>query len=130
MKRKKPPIALISFLVISVLGLLIFSKNFAFYNKTAEEQQAELQKQAQEAASANAIKPPEKKADASADVKQMKAAMKGSQSSPQKGKPKDLKSGDASDQAIMPTVIMPGDDVKKPTQNTSAPSSQWYGAGK
>ena len=130
MKRKKPPIALISFLVISVLGLVIFSSRFAFYNKSAEEQQAEIQKQAQEAASANAIKPPERKADATADLNKMKDAMKQSASKAPAGVHKQMPVSDTPDSASQPTVVMPPDEVRKPVQNSTSPSSQWYGAGK
>jgi type II secretory pathway pseudopilin PulG len=130
MKRKKPPVALISFLVISLLGLVIFSKSFAFYNKTGEEQQQELQKQAQEAAQANAIKPPETKSDASAEVKHLKDAMKHSPNGTSVLKPTGPDGDMQPKHARQPTVLMPSEEIRKPTQNTSAPSSQWYGAGK
>ena len=126
MKRKKPPIALISFLVISLLGLVIFSKTFGFYNLSSEDQQKEMQKQAEDRArAAQASAPaPVGKIDASKELAAMKNNLKSTVGDNKK--PMERETSVESRKASVPTVIMPSDEVRKPTLNPSSPSSQWY----
>ena len=125
MKRKKSPIALISVLVVACLGLVIAGPGFAFFSKSAQEQQSELQRQAVEAAKARADKTPVGKVDGNKAVQDMKANLK------QKGgglAPRDPNKAEAQPaMSEVPTMFMPDDKVNKPQPNTAAPSSQWYG---
>jgi hypothetical protein len=126
MKRKKPPIALISVLVVSILGLVIAGKAFSFYNLSMEEQQQQLQKEAEERARAappvvdNSAKKPD-----SAAVEAMKAKMK-------VGTPRTAAAANAVDpsdrhfKTAVPTVIMPDEALQKPKPNSAAPTTQWY----
>ena len=124
MKRKKPPIALISFLVISLVGLVIVGPAFAFFNKSGEDQMKQLQQEAMERAKANASKPAEN-VNAKQEVGAMKDALK-KESKPQTAPQKPMDPSEHG-KATVPTVIMPSDEVRKPTPNSASPSSQWYG---
>lgn len=130
MKRKKPPIALISFLVVSILGLVIFSKSFAFFNLSQQDQMTQLQQEAEERAKSQTSPPPGAKPDATREVNAMKSAMKLNtkkelgkpESAPIPGRPGGAPGGGAT----VPTVVLPSDIIQKPQPNTAATSSQWY----
>lgn len=130
MKRKKPPIMLISVLVVSVLGLAIAAKPFGNYSKSMQEQQALLEQEAKEREMAKARQEPPKdqKIDTSAAVKDMKEKMK-EVGTPQLAQPQGRVAGDDSGKSFktaVPTVVMPDEKVQRPKPNTSAPSTQWY----
>ncbi len=127
MKNKKPPVALISVLVISFLGLAIGGPKFAFYNKSQEDQQKQIHQEEEdrERAKVNEEKK-ELKVDSSAELEKMKktlAADKGPKAMQQAQKSQ----GDGrTAKTTVPTVIMPDDVVRKPTLNPTSPVGQWY----
>lgn len=129
MKRKKPPIALITVLVGSILGLVIAGKAFSFYNLSMEEQQKQLQQEAEDRARANPKVPTSTntKADGSKAVQDMKAKVK-EYGTPQVAEPASM--GVAPDhknyKTAVPTIVMPEEALQKPKPNSSAPIGQWY----
>jgi hypothetical protein len=131
MKRKKPPIALISVMVVAALGLVISGKAFSFYNKTGQEQLDQLRQEAEERERAKVKMPTaNEKGDSSKAVADMKAKMA------EVGKPQianqaamvadDQQPGGRGFKTSVPTVIMPDQTIQKPKPNTAAPSPMWY----
>jgi flagellar biosynthesis/type III secretory pathway M-ring protein FliF/YscJ len=130
MKRKKPPIMLVSVLVVSVLVLAITAKPFGNYSKSMQEQQALLEQEAKERemAQARQDKPKDQKIDTSAAIKDMKDNLK-TVGTPQLASPAGRVAGDDGGKnykTAVPTVVMPDQEVQKPKPNTTAPSTQWY----
>ena len=126
MKRKKPPIALISVLVVALLGIIIASPGFAFFNKSAEEQEKVLQQQAMDQAKAQAAKEPAGKVDAPREVAAMKSALQKGSATPKPSANKLDEHGEQARKHETPSMVMPLDEVRKPRPNDNAPSSQWY----
>lgn len=128
MKRKKPPIALFSVMIVAILGLVIAGKGFAFYNLSPQEQSAQLQKEAEDKARASASQmQKEAKIDSSTEVEKMHAKLKESTGSRQPMMAKtDQLATNHSNRSSVPTVIMPDETISMPKPNTSAPTSQWY----
>lgn len=127
MKKKKPPVALISVLVISFLGLAIGGPKFAFYNKSMEEQQTQIhqEEEERERAKVNDQKK-ELTVDASAEVKKMKDTL-AKDMGPKAAQQAQKSPGDGrTAKTTVPTVIMPDDTVRKPTLNPTTPIGQWY----
>ncbi len=127
MKRKKPPVALISVLVLAFLGLAIAGPGFAFYNKSQEEQQTLIHQQEEDrakAAYAEATK--NVKVDSSSEVDKMKKTLSSGKPSVAQQASKSKAEGGRPTQATVPTVIMPDDTVRKPVKNPTTPVGQWY----
>jgi type II secretory pathway pseudopilin PulG len=125
MKRKKPPVALISVLVVAVLGLAIVSKGFSFYNQSPEEQQKQLQQEAMERAQANATPSKnDQKVDSTGEAKALKDSIKAG--TPSTASIRAKVPGQGGLKTTVPTVVMPDETVQKPKPNTAAPSGQWY----
>lgn len=126
MKRKKPPIALFSVMIVAILGLVIAGKGFAFYNLSPKEQMEQLQKEAEDKARASASQTQkDAKIDSSTEVQRMKEKMKESSRTAMPAKAGQPSTNHAM-RASVPTVIMPDETITIPKPNTSAPSSQWY----
>lgn len=123
MKRKKPPVALISTLVVSVLCLVIASGAWKFYTKTPEEQQQQLQQEAIDRARAQQAnqQPSNQKINTGKEVDDLQKRLQASGA-----KTPSTDSGEMMRKATMPTVVMPEQVIHKPTRNPGTTSSQWY----
>lgn len=119
MKRKKPPVALISVLVCAALGLVIASGAWKFYNLSPEDQMKQRQEEEMARQRAAMTKPDMSKVDAKAETQSLAERLK-----------KTEKTAEAPAEEMrhksIPTVILPDPTAMKPVKNTSAPSSQWY----
>lgn len=128
MKRKKPPIALISVLVVSMLGLVIAGNSFSFYNKSGEEQFNLRQKEAMELAAAQARDKPVTKAPTSKDsVDELKKQMQ--VGTPQVSGLANKVATDENERAFktaVPSVVMPDESVQKPKENPTSPKPQFW----
>ncbi len=130
MKKRKPPIALMSVLVLSVLGLAIASGGWRFYGKTQQEQAEIQQQEAMDKARANSVnqKPSDNsKVDLDKEVGALTASAKGASQAKSAAAPADEH---APKTAPVPTVVMPDERLTKPQKNPTAPSSQWYPTNK
>jgi hypothetical protein len=125
MKRKKTPVALITFLVVTFLGLIIMSPKFGFYSKSGEEQFNEMKEQMMKEAQAKSNSKQEKPMDinANAEAKAMQERMKKIGAQPQRP-------GTDADGEMripdQPSVLVPENKVYKPVPNEASTSSQWY----
>ena len=128
MKRKKPPIALVSVLILSLLGLVIAGPGFAFYNKSTADQMAQLQKEAEDRArAAQAEQMKTAKVDSTGELKKLQDNVS-TVGTPQARSPMQMSSSDGgkTTKSAVPTVIMPNTDIQKPKPNPTAPVGQWY----
>jgi type II secretory pathway pseudopilin PulG len=132
MKRKKPPIALISVMVVSMLGLVIAGKAFSFYNLSGEEQAKQLQQEAEDRARAAARAPENnEKIDSSRAMSDIKSKLQSPPDKPSVAKQAgrvatDDQPGGKNFKTAVPTVIMPEESVYIPKPNSAAPTAQWY----
>ncbi len=128
MKRKKPPIALVSVLILSLLGLVIAGPGFAFYNKSTADQMAQLQKEAEDRArAAQEDQKKTSKIDATGELDKLQKNVS-TVGTPQAHSPMEMASSDGgkTTKSAIPTVIMPNTDIQKPKPNPTAPVSHWY----
>lgn len=123
MKRKKPPVALISTLVVSVLGLVIASGVWKFYTLSPEDQQKQLQQEAiaRMQAQQKDQAPTDQKVNAAKEADALKKRIQASGA-----KTPMTDSEQLARLASVPTVIMPEEVVHKPVKNPATTSSQWY----
>jgi cytoskeletal protein RodZ len=134
MKKKKPPVALLSVLVVAVLGLVISSQAFRFWNQTAEEQQKQLQQEAMDRNKAKPLTPDAEKLDSKTQVAGLTDRLKEKEGKKDKmkdgtgapGSPKQAAMSASAEMAQVPSIVMPSTAVVKPVPNTAATSSQWY----
>ncbi len=121
MKRKKPPVALISVLVCAALGLVIASGAWKFYNLSPEDQMKQRQEEEMARQRATMTKPDMSQVNAKAEADSLANRLKNTE----KTSKADASPGEMRHKDI-PTVILPDPTTMKPVKNTQAPSSQWY----
>ena len=119
MKRKKTPVALITVLVLAVGGLAIASKQFSFYNLSAEEQNRQRQEEYMKEQEAKAGQSKPAPTDASKEEAEMKARLKSSATA-KPAVPQEERIGRP------PSIVSQQQQVYKPKQNDSSTSSQWF----
>jgi mannitol-specific phosphotransferase system IIBC component len=120
MKRKKTPVGLISVLVVSVVGLLIVSSQFAFYSRSQEEQMQEMQEKMQkEMAAKSGKQEAPKNVNVSKETQGLRDRLK-------KNAPKMRSPNMDDNMPDQPSVLKPENTVYVPVPNEAATSSQWY----
>jgi hypothetical protein len=121
MMKRKPPVALITVLVVAVAGLVIAAKPFGIYSKSPEEQAKIMQKEMEDAMRAREQKDPDmKKVNTDAEAAKLRANLKIASGGPAK----EGAEGDPEDTS--PSVVLPEQVDYKPVPNEAATSSQWY----
>lgn len=128
MRRKKPPVALMTVLVVSVVGLFIASGSWSFYTKSTEDQMKQLQEEAMKKAQNQMANTKPKAAASKEETKAAVADFKKSFTETGEGDLKPMRPGDkgGAGAPTRPSVVMPDQQVYKPTKNPAAPSGQWW----
>jgi hypothetical protein len=120
MKKRKSPVALLTVLVLAIVGLVIAAKPFSNYTLSAEEQQKLFQAEQEAAMKARTPAPADmSKVDVSNEQEVMKAQLKAAPKA-------SIKRVGEMETDGSPSVIMPEQVEYKPKPNDAATSSQWY----
>lgn len=121
MIKRKPPVALITVLVVAIAGLVIAAKPFGIYSKSPEEQAKIMQKEMEDAMRAREQKEPDmKKVNTDEEAKKLRENLKTT------GGQKRRTGPEGEDEDTSPSVVLPEQKDYKPVPNEAATSSQWY----